>query len=74
MIIDFIFDILHINRCREYVTRPFVCPNCGHEFYTRWYRLWFLREWTMVACKKAKLKCPSCGEKDMCRWTGEWDP
>lgn len=43
----------------------FVCPNCGHQFYVKWYKLYYA-SFSIYAYNKALLKCPKCGIKDMC--------
>ena len=57
--------IYHWNASRESVKRliskPFVCPNCGHRFYTKQKVIFPLGE------NKAYLKCPACNKRDVCR-------
>ena len=45
---------------QEIVSKPFVCPNCGHRFYTQ------QRVIHPVGENKAILKCPSCGKRNVC--------
>lgn len=45
---------------KEFVSKPFVCPNCGHRFYTEQRIIHPLSE------NKAFLKCPACGKQDIC--------
>ena len=51
--------------CKDAVEDPFVCPNCGHIFYVKWFKLYFAWGGLMMY-GKAKLKCPRCKQKDMC--------
>ena len=44
----------------EVVSKPFVCPNCGHRFYTKQKIIHPITE------NKVFLKCPSCGKRDIC--------
>lgn len=51
--------------CKDLASDPFACPNCGHVFYVKWFKLYFT--WgTALMYGKAKLKCPRCKQKDMC--------
>ena len=43
----------------------FVCPNCGHHFYAKWYQLMFAGG-TIHAFNCAKVKCPKCKITDLC--------
>lgn len=45
---------------KDFVSKPFVCPNCGHRFYTNQKIIHPLGE------NKALLKCPNCGKRDVC--------
>ena len=45
--------------------KPFVCPNCGHRFYVKWYQLIF-RQFSVYTYNKANFKCPCCKMHDMC--------
>ena len=45
---------------KEFVNKPFVCPNCGHRFYTK------QRIIQPISENKAYLKCPNCGTRDFC--------
>ena len=58
-----------IEECKEIAEKPFVCPNCGKEFYKKWNQLYF-SSFTPKLTNKAILKCPHCKERDACRWTG----
>ena len=44
----------------DIVSKPFVCPNCGHRFYTKQKMIHPIGE------NKALLKCPNCGKRDIC--------
>ena len=69
LVLDLIFVHYDFKRFKEYVKTPFVCPNCGKNFFAKWYHLLWNRDVSLVMVKKAKLKCPHCKIKDMCRWT-----
>lgn len=45
---------------------PFVCSNCGKNFYIKWYRFTFNlpRYYTYHSIK---CKCPHCKKVDMCK-------
>ena len=43
----------------------FACPNCGHNFYAKWYQLMFAGG-AIHAFDYANLKCPKCKIKDSC--------
>ncbi len=45
---------------KEWASKPFVCPNCGHKFYTKQRIVHPLGE------NKGYLKCPNCGKRDIC--------
>ena len=45
---------------KDFVSKPFVCPNCGHRFYTK------QRVVTALIDDKAYLKCPNCKKRDVC--------
>lgn len=47
-------------RIKNFVSKPFVCPNCGHRFYTKQRIIYPLGE------NKALLKCPNCGKRSIC--------
>lgn len=49
-----------VRSTQEIVSKPFVCPNCGHRFYTKQKLIHPITE------NKAFLKCPSCGKRDIC--------
>ena len=53
---------------RDFVPKPFACPNCGHRFYTR------QRLIHPVSENKAYLKCPSCGKRDLRGRPYDFDP
>ena len=55
---------------KDVVEKPFVCSNCGSEFYKKWYHMLFGRYATLRSGGRARLKCPHCKERDFCRWTG----
>ena len=61
-----------VSRLKEYAKKPFVCPNCGKNFFTKWYSLWFNREMTLVMTEKAKLRCPHCQQTDFCKWMSDY--
>ena len=67
--IDLGISLSPIDECKEIAEKPFVCPNCGKEFYKKWNQLYF-NGFTPKLTNKARLKCPHCKEKDACRWTG----
>ena len=67
--IDFGISSSPIEECKEIAEKPFVCPNCGKEFYKKWNQLYF-NGFTPRLTNKAILKCPHCKERDACRWTG----
>lgn len=52
---------------REFVSKPFVCPNCGLRFYTQQR---FIRP---IGENKAFLKCPGCGKRDLCARPYDFD-
>jgi len=45
---------------KDLVSKPFVCPNCGHRFYTE------QRFIQPLSKSKAILKCPNCGKRGAC--------
>ena len=47
-------------RVKDFVSKPFVCPNCGHRFYTKQKIIHPIGE------NKALLKCPNCRKRDVC--------
>ena len=47
-------------RVKDFVSKPFVCPNCGHRFYTKQKIIRPIGE------NKALLKCPNCRKRDVC--------
>ena len=51
--------------CKDLSDTPFSCPNCGHHFYVKWYKLFF-KYGAVLTYGKAYLKCPKCKQKDMC--------
>ena len=71
---EFLFNLLvdlkAVDEYKKIVKKPFVCPNCGQEFYKKWYHLWLTGFSESGISNKAKLKCPHCKETDACRWTG----
>lgn len=72
---DAIVDVLigheTVAAYREIASKPFVCPNCGQEFYAKWRRLWFKGAGLLYhSSNKAQLKCSHCKVTDACRWTG----
>ena len=52
-------------RLSEMAEKPFVCPNCGHRIYVKWYKLIF-KEFSIHVNNNVLLKCPKCKIKDMC--------
>ena len=69
LLIDLCADTDAAGKCKEIAEKPFICPNCGKEFYKKWNQLYF-NGFDPKYAKKAILKCPHCKEKDACRWTG----
>ena len=70
-IVDVIIGHETMDSFNEIASKPFVCPNCGQEFYAKWRRLWFKGAGLLTnTTNKAQLKCPHCKETDACRWTG----
>ena len=63
--------LFSIARLQELAENPFVCPNCGQQFFIKWYKLNFGRSYTVYAFGKARLKCPHCKVSDMCRQVSE---
>lgn len=49
-----------VQATKEFASKPFACPNCGHKFYTN------AKIIHSVGEDKAYLKCPSCGKRDVC--------
>ena len=45
---------------KEFASKPFVCPNCGHRFQVKQKVL------IAVGKEKAYLKCPACKKRDAC--------
>ena len=66
---DLCLNIDVINDCKEIAEKPFICPNCGKEFYKKWNQLYF-NGFDPRLTNKAILKCPHCNQRDACRWTG----
>ncbi len=62
-------DWTAVDNSKEIAEKPFVCPNCGKEFYKKWSQLYF-HGFDPRLTNKARLKCPHCKERDACRWTG----
>jgi len=56
---------------QEIANRPFICPNCGHRFYAKWYQIGRPLQASVYATGKAMLKCPECKEKDLCKWDSD---
>ena len=52
-------------RVKELVSKPFVCPNCGHRFYADSKIIYPLGPMNLLA-DKLFLKCPQCGKRDLC--------
>ena len=48
------------NKIKDFASKPFVCPMCGHRFYTRQRMIHPIGE------DRAYLKCPSCGKRNVC--------
>ena len=49
-----------VGAAKNFASKPFVCPNCGHRFCTR-------KSIAVPAGRdKAYLKCPRCGKRDVC--------
>ena len=45
---------------KKFVSKPFVCPHCGHRFHTK------KKIIAAVGEEKAYLKCPACKKRDLC--------
>lgn len=58
--------LMSVAECEKITDKPFVCPNCGKEFYVNWYKMWYKRI-SVRLWEGAKLKCPNCGMTDMCK-------
>lgn len=69
LLIDVYTDIDSVGKSKEIAEKPFICPNCGKEFYKKWNQLYF-NAFDSRLTKKAILKCPHCKTRDACRWTG----
>ena len=69
LLVDACTDIDSVDKCKEIAEKPFICPNCGKDFYKKWNQLYF-NGFDPRLTNKAILKCPHCKEKDACRWTG----
>lgn len=46
---------------KDFFSKPFVCPNCGHRFHTK------KKIAIAVGEDKAYLKCPACKKRDFCK-------
>ena len=46
--------------------RLFVCRTCGHEFYPKWYEMYFFGWWSVQLRGEARLRCPCCKTKERC--------
>ena len=66
---DLCLNIDVINDCKEIAEKPFICPNCGKDFYKKWNQLYF-HGFDPHLTNKARFKCPHCKEIDACRWKG----
>lgn len=66
LILNLILNLRYIRRLKKYSESPFICPICGKKFYTKWYKLWFWGETSIIVSNKALLKCLHCGTKDRC--------
>ena len=54
-------------RAKEVLSKPFVCPNCGHRFY-------FEGKGARIIDKdNAVLTCPKCGKRDLCTRPYDYD-
>ena len=53
----------HSQDTKEFVSKPFVCPNCGHRFYAKHTKQKIIHG---VGENKAFLKCLGCGKRDIC--------
>lgn len=69
LLIDVCTDIDSVGKSKEIAEKPFICPNCGKEFYKKWNQLYF-NAFDPRLTKKSILKCPHCKTRDACRWTG----
>ena len=69
LVIDVCTDIDAVGKSKELAEKPFICPNCGKEFYKKWNQLYF-NGFDPRLTNKAMLKCPHCYQRDACRWTG----
>jgi len=59
-------------RLKAMAEKDFICPNCGHRFRVKWYRLIFkYMPVGIMGC--APFRCPKCREKDQCTWSGSRD-
>ena len=65
-IIRSIINLRYIGRLKSISKLPFICPVCGQRFHTKWYKLWFYGEVSLLATEKARLKCPHCKNTDRC--------
>ena len=71
VILVVLFPILTIGAVMN-SKKPYVCPNCGHRFTKKWYRLIFKSgPMVRVGNGELRLRCPSCKKTDFCLHTNE---
>ena len=69
LVIVFVLGLIFLSLvigCSILAGEPFACPNCGHQFYAKWYQLIFGQRYTIRAFDQARIKCPKCKIRDMC--------
>ena len=52
---------------KDFSSKPFVCPNCGHRFHPK------KRIVIAVGEDKAYIKCPACKKRDFCQRPYDFD-
>ena len=52
---------------QEVLSKPFVCPNCGHRFYFEG------KGARIIGEDKAILTCPNCNKRDVCTRPYDYD-
>ena len=50
----------YLKNRKDFVSDPFVCPNCGHRFHSKKITT------RPFAGNRAYLKCPNCGKRSIC--------
>ena len=66
----FIVNYFIISELDDLLDVPFVCPNCGHNFFIKKRQVWY-KVHSFYVLNGFNVKCPNCKKTDICSHSHE---